>query len=101
MRDCTTPGAGLVVAVTRRLPQDKPISPDGMPFLSIGPNHLEPVYWQTPNKTQFVLAKYGPDSFAQEPARAITDFSHLLLRPGGPVMKEAWRDFSRRTKYGS
>jgi len=38
-------------------------SPDGKPFLSIGANHVEPVYWQSPNNEKFVEETYGPDFF--------------------------------------
>lgn len=38
-------------------------SPDGKPFLSIGANHVEPTYWQSPNNEKFVSETYGPDFF--------------------------------------
>lgn len=38
-------------------------SPEGKPFLSIGANHVEPIYWQSPNNAQFVSETYGPDFF--------------------------------------
>lgn len=41
-------------------------SPDGKPFLSIGMNHVEPEYWQSPNNKAFVLETYGPDLFAAD-----------------------------------
>lgn len=34
-------------------------SPSGKQFLSIGINHVEPVYWQSPNNKAFVLDTYG------------------------------------------
>jgi len=34
-------------------------SPEGKPFLSIGVNHVEPIYWQSPNNTAFVSENYG------------------------------------------
>ena len=36
-------------------------SPDGKPFVSLGANHVEPVYWQSPNNKQFVADTYGPE----------------------------------------
>ncbi len=41
-------------------------SPAGKPFLSIGANHVEPVYWQSPNNRSFVLETYGPGLFSPE-----------------------------------
>jgi hypothetical protein len=41
-------------------------SPDGKPFLSIGANHVEPFYWQSPNNKAFVLDTYGPDLFTPD-----------------------------------
>ncbi len=41
-------------------------SPDGKPFLSFGINHVEPVYWQSPNNKAFVLDTYGPELFAPD-----------------------------------
>lgn len=41
-------------------------SPEGNPFLSIGMNHVEPEYWQSPNNRAFVLETYGPDLFASD-----------------------------------
>jgi len=38
-------------------------SPAGGHFLSIGMNHVEPVYWLSPNNKQFVLETYGRDLF--------------------------------------
>ena len=38
-------------------------SPAGKPFLSIGANHVEPIYWQSPNNARFVSETYGPDFF--------------------------------------
>lgn len=38
-------------------------SPDGGRFLSIGMNHIEPVYWSSPNNRQFVRDTYGADLF--------------------------------------
>jgi len=41
-------------------------SPQETPFLSIGVNHVEPFYWQSPNNKAFVLETYGPDLFSQD-----------------------------------
>jgi len=41
-------------------------SPDGKPFLSIGVNHVEPFYWQSPNNKAFVLETYGPALFSPD-----------------------------------
>ena len=38
----------------------------GKRFLSIGMNHVEPVYWQSPNNQQFVRDTYGPDLFLSD-----------------------------------
>jgi hypothetical protein len=54
-------------------------SPAGKPFLSFGVNHVEPVYWQSPNNTAFVLETYGSDLFAPDGA----------LRDGTPAA-EKW-----------
>ncbi|WP_395742284.1 hypothetical protein [Prosthecobacter sp.] len=35
----------------------------GETFLSIGANHVEPVYWQSPRNTSFVRATYGGEIF--------------------------------------
>ena len=36
-------------------------APDGRPFLSVGANHVEGLYWQSPNNREFVRQTYGPD----------------------------------------
>ena len=36
-------------------------APDGQPFLSIGVNHVQPVYWRAQGDGQFVTKTYGPD----------------------------------------
>jgi len=36
-------------------------APDGKPFLSIGVNHAEPVYWRDQGDGQFVTKTYGPN----------------------------------------
>ena len=41
-------------------------SPAGGRFLSIGMNHVEPVYWTSPNNKQFVQDTYGPDLFRSD-----------------------------------
>jgi hypothetical protein len=41
-------------------------SPEGKPFVSLGANHVEPVYWQSPNNTQFVAQMYGPELFTPD-----------------------------------
>jgi hypothetical protein len=41
-------------------------SPEGKPFVSLGANHVEPIYWQSPNNTQFVAQMYGADLFAPD-----------------------------------
>jgi hypothetical protein len=41
-------------------------SPEGKSFVSLGVNHVEPVYWQVPLNAQFVAATYGPDIFAAD-----------------------------------
>jgi len=38
-------------------------SPEGNPFLSLGFNHIEPVYWQSPNNEAYVRKTYGPELF--------------------------------------
>ena len=43
-------------------------SPEGEQFLSIGVNHIEPVYWQSPNNREFAIKTYGPDLFSPEGA---------------------------------
>ncbi|MCX6894951.1 MAG: hypothetical protein NTZ16_05500 [Verrucomicrobia bacterium] len=43
-------------------------SPEGKQFLSIGANHVEPVYWQSPSNSAFVLETYGPTLFAADGA---------------------------------
>lgn len=42
------------------------VSPLGKPFLSLGANHVEPVYWQSPSNQQFVLDTYGPELFSPD-----------------------------------
>ena len=39
-------------------------SPEGSSFLSFGINHVEPIYWQSPNNKTFVTETYGPDLFS-------------------------------------
>ena len=41
-------------------------SPEGIPFLSIGVNHVEPLYWQSPNNAAFVRDTYGAGLFSPE-----------------------------------
>lgn len=41
-------------------------SPEGKQFLSIGANHVEPVYWQSPSNSAFVLETYGPALFSAD-----------------------------------
>ncbi len=41
-------------------------SPEGKPFVSIGANHVEPVYWQSPNNKTFIAETYGPELFAAD-----------------------------------
>ncbi|MBM3861270.1 MAG: hypothetical protein FJ395_16710 [Verrucomicrobia bacterium] len=41
-------------------------SPVGKHFLSIGMNHVEPVYWRSPNNERFVLETYGSDLFTPD-----------------------------------
>jgi hypothetical protein len=36
-------------------------APDGRTFLSVGANHIEGLYWQSPNNREFVRLTYGPD----------------------------------------
>lgn len=36
-------------------------APDGKHFLSVGANHVESLYWQSPNNQSFVRTQYGPD----------------------------------------
>lgn len=38
-------------------------SPAGTPFLSIGANHVEPIYWQSPRNADFVREMYGGEIF--------------------------------------
>lgn len=38
-------------------------SPVGAPFLSIGANHVEPIYWQSPRNADFVRETYGGEIF--------------------------------------
>lgn len=38
-------------------------SPAGARFLSIGVNHIEPVYWQSPRNAEYVRETYGGDVF--------------------------------------
>lgn len=38
-------------------------SPAGTRFLSIGANHVEPIYWQSPRNAEFVRETYGGDVF--------------------------------------
>jgi len=54
-------------------------SPEGKPFLSIGINHVEPLYWQSPNNTAFVSETYGPELFSPDGK----------FRDGSPVV-EKW-----------
>lgn len=41
-------------------------SPAGKRFLSIGANHVEPLYWQSPRNAEFVRQTYGPDLFRKD-----------------------------------
>jgi hypothetical protein len=41
-------------------------SPTGEPFLSIGANHVEPVYWQSPRNEDFVRETYGGEVFRKD-----------------------------------
>jgi hypothetical protein len=41
-------------------------SPEGKPFVSLGINHVEPVYWQTPLNAAFVAETYGSEIFAAD-----------------------------------
>lgn len=41
-------------------------SPEGKQFLSIGANHVEPIYWQSPNNKAWVQATYGPGLFSPD-----------------------------------
>lgn len=58
-------GAREKSAVTVR--QDEGVwwfhSPDGGRFLSIGANHVEPIYWQSPRSADFVRETYGGEIF--------------------------------------
>ncbi|MFA6173435.1 MAG: hypothetical protein WC701_07075 [Kiritimatiellales bacterium] len=66
-------------------------SPAGKPFLSIGVNHVEPFYWQSPNNKSFVLDTYGPDLFAP----------NETFQDGSPaVEKWAQRVASNLTTWG-
>ncbi len=41
-------------------------SPAGANFLSIGANHVEPLYWQSPRNAEFVRETYGGEIFAKD-----------------------------------
>ena len=41
-------------------------SPTGANFLSIGANHVEPLYWQSPRNAEFVRETYGGEIFAKD-----------------------------------
>ena len=41
-------------------------SPTGANFLSIGANHVEPIYWQSPRNADFVRETYGGEIFAKD-----------------------------------
>lgn len=41
-------------------------SPEGKQFLSIGANHVEPVYWQSPSNSAFVQETYGTNLFSSD-----------------------------------
>lgn len=41
-------------------------TPGGAPFLSIGANHVEPVYWQSPRNEDFVRKTYGGEVFRED-----------------------------------
>ncbi len=43
-------------------------SPEGARFLSLGVNHVEPAYWQSPSNAAFVASAYGPDLVAADGA---------------------------------
>ena len=63
---CGTPSAGFV-----SLEKDAEgvwwfKSPEGKQFLSIGANHVEPVYWQSPSNSAFVLETYGTNLFSSD-----------------------------------
>jgi len=77
-------------------------SPEGKEFLSIGPNHIEPVYWQSPKNKDFMLEKYGADLFLPEeslhdgltdeerwPGAAIIVLRPQALNEGSPAV-EKW-----------
>jgi hypothetical protein len=53
-----------------RIEQDSGVwwfrSPAGKRFLSIGANHVEPLYWQSPRNADFVRETYGPQLFAAD-----------------------------------
>lgn len=41
-------------------------APTGARFLSIGANHVEPLYWQSPRNAEFVRETYGAEIFAKD-----------------------------------
>ena len=41
-------------------------SPTGANFLSIGANHVEPLYWQSPRNAEFVRETYGGEIFGKD-----------------------------------
>lgn len=53
-----------------RLEQDDGVwwfrSPAGERFLSIGVNHVEPLYWQSPRNAEFVHETYGEEIFGKD-----------------------------------
>lgn len=62
---CKTPSSGCV-----GLKNDSGVwwftAPDDSSFLSVGVNHVEPFYWQSPNNKTFVLETYGADLFSPD-----------------------------------
>jgi alpha,alpha-trehalase len=58
---CAPPAAGLVGLEMDAAGTWWFTSPTGKQFLSIGANHVEPVYWQSPSNRAFVLELYGPE----------------------------------------
>jgi hypothetical protein len=53
-----------------RIEQDSGVwwfrSPAGQRFLSIGANHVEPLYWQSPRNAEFVRVTYGGEIFRKD-----------------------------------
>jgi hypothetical protein len=43
-------------------------SPEGKPFLSIGINHVQVLYWMSPNNLSFAIDTYGPGLFSPKGA---------------------------------